>query len=74
MEILFRVVLAWLVLKILLVHNFYRSPGGEENYLKSLVNLLERSGHSVLIYSKSNKKIPKGFVPRVKIAFRMLWN
>lgn len=61
-------------LKILLIHNFYRTAGGEENYLESLSKLLGDNNHKVLVYSKSNKIIPKGFSPRVKIALAMFWN
>ena len=61
-------------MKILLVHNFYRTAGGEERYVKSLAKLLTRKGHKVLIYSKNNKTIPDGFIPRVKVSLSMFWN
>jgi len=61
-------------LKIILAHNFYRAAGGEEHYVKSLAKLLTRKGHKVLIYSKNNKTIPDGFIPRARVSFSMFWN
>ena len=61
-------------MKILLVHNFYRAAGGEEHYVKSLSKLLTQKGHQVLIYSKNNKTIPEGFIPRIGVSLSMFWN
>jgi glycosyltransferase involved in cell wall biosynthesis len=41
-------------MKILLVHNRYQIPGGEEVVFEQERQLLERSGHQVLTYCRSN--------------------
>jgi len=44
-------------MKILLVHNYYQYPGGEDTYFESLKELLIKNGHEVKTYIKDNKKI-----------------
>ena len=41
-------------MKILLVHNFYREPGGEDVVFAQEQRLLERKGHQVITYTRSN--------------------
>lgn len=60
-------------MKILLVHNYYREPGGEEEYVESLKDLLQTKGHSVRLFSKSNKVLDRGF-EKLKTSFAMFWN
>lgn len=43
--------------KILLVHNFYRIPGGEDSVFANEKKLLEDNGHSVVIYTRKNDEI-----------------
>jgi glycosyltransferase involved in cell wall biosynthesis len=41
-------------MRILLVHNFYREPGGEDVVFAHERELLERNGHQVITYTRSN--------------------
>ena len=41
-------------MKILLVHNRYQIPGGEEVVFEQERQLLERAGHQVLTYCRTN--------------------
>ena len=41
-------------MKILLVHNFYQQPGGEDVVFAQEKRLLERKGHQVITYTRSN--------------------
>ena len=43
--------------KILLVHNYYKIPGGEDIAVASEKLLLEQHGHEVLLYSRSNQEL-----------------
>jgi len=45
--------------KILIVHNHYRQPGGEDAAVGSELDLLESHGHSVRIFSVSSSNIRK---------------
>ena len=45
-------------MKILLVHCHYRLPGGEDAVFAAERELLERHGHTVLVYERSTRKPP----------------
>ncbi len=42
-------------MKILLVHNFYRVPGGEDTVFRNEKALLEAHGHEVITYTRDNR-------------------
>jgi glycosyltransferase involved in cell wall biosynthesis len=44
-------------LKILLVHNSYQQPGGEDVVFEQERQLLERKGHRVITYTRSNSEL-----------------
>lgn len=43
--------------KILLVHNYYQIPGGEDTVVANEKRLLEDNGHKVLLYSRNNSEL-----------------
>ncbi|PTQ85934.1 glycosyltransferase involved in cell wall biosynthesis [Trichococcus patagoniensis] len=43
--------------KVLLVHNFYQVPGGEDTVFKNEKELLEENGHEVITYTRDNEEI-----------------
>ncbi len=56
-------------LKILMVHNYYQIPGGEDTVVANEKRMLEDQGHRVILYQRSNlelknmSKIRKMFLP-----------
>ncbi len=44
-------------MRILLVHNAYQQPGGEDVVFEQECELLERTGHRVVTYRRSNREI-----------------
>ena len=44
-------------MKILLVHNTYQQPGGEDVVFRQEQELLRRAGHEALTYCRSNFEI-----------------
>ena len=44
-------------LRILLVHNSYQQPGGEDVVFEQERQLLERHGHHVITYTRSNREL-----------------
>src|SRR5438128_5010097 len=44
-------------MKILIVHNSYQQPGGEDTVVEQEAQLLERAGHRVVVYRRSNHEI-----------------
>ncbi|HIT65719.1 MAG TPA: glycosyltransferase family 4 protein [Candidatus Merdisoma merdipullorum] len=43
--------------RILLVHNYYKIPGGEDTVVNNEKRLLEENGHCVFLYTRSNKEM-----------------
>jgi glycosyltransferase involved in cell wall biosynthesis len=62
-------------MKIVVVHNRYRDAGGEDVVFESEKRLLERAGHQVVPYERSNGELRDGSpLDRVAIALRMVWS
>ena len=59
-------------MKILLVHNSYQLPGGEDQVFAQETELLRGRGHQVLVYRASNDQA-KGQNPLVTAA-NTIWN
>ena len=45
--------------KVLIVHNFYQIPGGEDTVVANEKKLLEDNGHEVFLYTRHNSEINK---------------
>jgi glycosyltransferase involved in cell wall biosynthesis len=58
--------------RILVVHNRYRWPGGEDIVAEAEVALLRAHGHEVETYSRNNDVI--GAMPRMAVAQETLWS
>ena len=43
--------------KILLVHNYYQIPGGEDTVVSNEKKLLEDNGHEVILYTRHNNEL-----------------
>lgn len=43
--------------RVLQVHNYYKVPGGEDSVVANEKRLLEEHGHTVFLYSRSNKEM-----------------
>lgn len=62
-------------MKILMVHNSYQEPGGEDVVFESEKRLLERSGHKVIPYVRSNMELQDAsFLDQIAIVPRMVWS
>jgi glycosyltransferase involved in cell wall biosynthesis len=60
--------------KILLVHNFYRQPGGEDVVMNAEANMLRRAGHDVRIYVRDNDEIDSsGIIKAASLAVNTVW-
>lgn len=61
--------------KILIVHNYYQIPGGEDVVVSNEKKMLEKHGHRVILYSRHNSEIKKMSVLRkISLAFTTIWN
>lgn len=43
--------------RVLLVHNYYKIPGGEDTVVENERRLLEEHGHNVFLYTRSNQEM-----------------
>jgi len=61
-------------MKILLVHNSYQQHGGEDTVVEQERQLLERAGHGVAVYQRSNHEIQDcSAVGRLQLPGRAVW-
>ncbi len=62
-------------MKIIMVHNTYREAGGEGVVFESEKRLLERAGHRVIPYVRSNMELDgASLLDRIAIVPRMIWS
>jgi glycosyltransferase involved in cell wall biosynthesis len=63
------------LMKIVLVHNAYQQAGGEDVVFDSEKRLLERAGHHVIPYLRSNREVQNGSIlGRIAVLPRMVWS
>jgi glycosyltransferase involved in cell wall biosynthesis len=58
--------------KILLVHNYYQQPGGEDLVVAVEARLLESRGHEVVRYTAHNDQVSS--LSKLTLAQRTIWN
>jgi glycosyltransferase involved in cell wall biosynthesis len=62
-------------LKILVAHNFYQQPGGEDAVCASEMRLLREAGHEVIEFIRYNDEIQDySLLERVRLAWRTSWS
>src|SRR5437868_1667813 len=63
-------------MRILLAHNFYQSgsPSGEDSVFRTERSLLQRAGHEVVEFVRSNDDISGSSWRRLTVAAESLWS
>ncbi len=60
---------------VLVVHNQYQQPGGEDTVVRAEIDLLRRNGHSVLQYTRRNTEIADyGPLRKASLLVSAIWN
>jgi glycosyltransferase involved in cell wall biosynthesis len=59
-------------MKILILHNYYKIHGGEEQVLKAEVQLLKENGHEVVLFTLNNQDV--GNINPLSLAVNTIWN
>ena len=59
-------------MRVLLAHNYYQQPGGEDVSFAAEAELLRRHGHDVVFYTRHNDEI--GAMRPLSLASATLWN
>jgi hypothetical protein len=61
--------------KILVAHNFYQKPGGEDAVSESEIGLLREAGHQVIEYRRHNEEIRGySFLEKASLGWRTSWS
>jgi glycosyltransferase involved in cell wall biosynthesis len=61
-------------MRIMLVHNQYQHPGGEDVVFEQERRLLQRAGHQVVLYQRSNLEIDENVAAkRIKLVKNIIW-
>lgn len=61
--------------RILLVHNYYKIPGGEDTVVSNEKRLLEQYGHQVVLYTRSNQELDSFYVwQKIMLPFAVLFS
>lgn len=57
--------------KVLMVHNYYQIPGGEDTAVENEREMLLRNGHEVIMYTRNNSEILNvGIIGKTKLFFQ----
>lgn len=59
-------------MRVLLAHNYYRQPGGEDVVFAAEAELLRRKGHTVIEYTERNSRIDG--MNRLRVAAQTVWS
>lgn len=60
---------------ILIVHNYYQIPGGEDTVVANEKRMLESQGHKVVLYSRNNSELKEMLkLQKVMLPFRTVFN
>jgi glycosyltransferase involved in cell wall biosynthesis len=59
-------------MKVLLAHNYYQSPGGEDQVVSAESTVLRAHGDEVLVYTSHNDAIPS--MGKIHLAASTVWN
>ena len=61
-------------MKILIVHNHYVYPGGEDEVVKAEKSMLEKIGHKVLLYEAENFEIKeRSLLGKLSFSFKEVY-
>ena len=60
---------------ILIVHNYYQIPGGEDSVVANEKEMLEEHGHKVYLYTRNNSELKTmGIIRKLKLPFTTIFN
>ncbi len=61
-------------MRILIGHNYYQQPGGEDSVFRSHAAMLKDFGHEVCLYERHNNEIKSDFMSRAAHAVSLRWS
>ena len=61
--------------RVLIVHNYYQLPGGEDTVVANEKKMLEDNGHTVILYTRNNLELTKlGILQKMLLPFAAVFN
>lgn len=60
--------------RILIVHNYYQIPGGEDTVVSNEKRMLEENGHQVFFYTRHNDEIKKSKLELCFLPINTIWS
>lgn len=61
--------------RVLIVHNYYQLPGGEDTVVANEKKMLENNGHTVISYTRDNSELAKlGIIQKFLLPFSTIFN
>lgn len=60
--------------KVLLVHNFYQLPGGEDTVFQNEKMLLENNGYQVITYTRNNSEFKNSIIKKILLPYVIIFN
>ncbi|WP_122639135.1 glycosyltransferase family 4 protein [Romboutsia sp. Marseille-P6047] len=59
---------------VLMAHNYYQVPGGEDTVFHNEVKMLEKNGHKVTKYTRHNDEIKGGILSKLKLGIETIFS
>lgn len=59
---------------VLMAHNYYQVPGGEDTVFHNEINMLEKNGHKVTKYTRHNDEIKGGVLSKLKLGIDTIFS
>lgn len=59
---------------VLMAHNYYQVPGGEDTVFHNEVKMLEKNGHKVTKYTRHNDEIKVGLINKLKLGMDTIFS
>lgn len=59
---------------VLMAHNYYQVPGGEDTVFHNEVKMLEKNGHKVTKYTRHNDEIKDGMISKLKLGIDTIFS
>lgn len=59
---------------VLMAHNYYQVPGGEDTVFHNEVKMLERNGYKVTKYTRHNDEIKDGMISKLKLGIDTIFS
>ena len=61
-------------INVLMAHNYYKVPGGEDTVFHNEIKMLEKNGHKVTKYTRNNDEIKDGVLSKLKLGIDTIFS